>query len=286
MELEDSFYWLLNKLEIHRFSFENDPSEKSTKVLFIWLPLIDWTAIKQENLVKSIISVAKTFDLSLPPCKWTKVKDEDWSLSWKKDWKPDPVGKSILILPAWLEIPEEFSDRKVIRLDPGSAFGTGSHPSTRLCIEALDNIPPIGQTIADIGCGSGILSLAALKLGAKSTFSVDIDSLAISATKINSALNDFSQDLLNVFFGSIEAIEVHMPRKKIDLVICNILAPVIKLIGPDLEKIIADKGTVMLSGLLIEQIEELQEFFLTINWKVLEIKTMDQWAMMKLSQTK
>ena len=286
VELEDSFYWLLNKLEIHRFSFENDPSEKSTKVLFIWLPLIDWTAIKQENLVKSIISVAKTFDLSLPPCKWTKVKDEDWSLSWKKDWKPDPVGKSILILPAWLEIPEEFSDRKVIRLDPGSAFGTGSHPSTRLCIEALDNIPPIGQTIADIGCGSGILSLAALKLGAKSTFSVDIDSLAISATKINSALNDFSQDLLNVFFGSIEAIEVHMPRKKIDLVICNILAPVIKLIGPDLEKIIADKGTVMLSGLLIEQIEELQEFFLTINWKVLEIKTMDQWAMMKLSQTK
>ena len=133
----------------------------------------------------------------------------------EKNWKPDPVGKSILILPAWLDVPEKFLERKIIRLDPGSAFGTGSHPSTRLCIEALDNDPPVGQTIADIGCGSGILSLTALKLGAKSTFSVDIDSLAISATKINSDLNDFSENLLNVFLGSIEEVEANMPEKKL-----------------------------------------------------------------------
>jgi len=284
VELEDSFYWLLRNLEIHRFSFERDPNQNSTQTLFVWLQFDEWSVREQEILVKSLVSLAKTFDLTLPPCKWIQVKDEDWSLSWKKSWEPDPVGKTILILPAWLEVPEKFSERKIIRLDPGSAFGTGSHPSTRLCIEALDNKPPVGQTIADIGCGSGILSLTALKLGAKSTFSVDIDSLAISATRTNSALNDFPENLLNVFLGSIEEVEANMPTKKIDLVLCNILAPVIKLIGPGFEKIIGHKGKVILSGLLVEQVEELKEFFLPLGWQVLEIKTKDQWALMVLTR--
>ena len=283
IELEDSFYWLLKNLEIHRFSFEHDPENNSTKTLFIWLPCNDWSVRDQENLVQSLISLAKPFQLILPPCKWIQVKDEDWSLSWKKSWKPDPVGKSILILPAWLDVPEKFLERKIIRLDPGSAFGTGSHPSTRLCIEALDNDPPVGKTIADLGCGSGILSLTALHLGANRTFSVDTDSLAISATKMNSALNNFSENLLNVFLGSIEELKVNIPEKKIDLLLCNILAPVIKSLGPNFEKIIGYKGKVILSGLLVDQIQELQEFFLSLGWEVLEIRTMDKWALMILT---
>ncbi len=282
VELEDSFYWLLSKLDIHRFSFEHDPDNNYSQTLFIWLPLNEWSDKDQDILVQSLISLAKTFELELPPCQWIQVKDEDWSLSWKKSWKPDPIGKSILILPAWLDIPEKFLARKIIRLDPGSTFGTGSHPSTRLCIEALDNDPPVGQTIADLGCGSGILSITALKLGAKSTFSVDTDSLAISATKTNSALNDLHEKNLNFFHGSIEEIEANMPKEKIDLVLCNILAPVIKLLGPGFKKIIGLQGKVILSGLLVQQIKELQEFFLQLGWQVLEIKTKDQWALMVL----
>ena len=150
-------------------------------------------------------------------------------------------------------------------------------------MEVLDDMPPLGLTIADIGCGSGILSLTSLKLGAKSTFSVDIDSLAISATKINSALNDFPENLLNVFLGSIGELEENIPEKKIDLMLCNILAPVIKSLGPSFEKIIGFKGKVILSGLLVDQINDLQEFFLSLGWKVLEIKTKDQWALMVLT---
>ena len=282
-ELEESFYWLLGKLNIQRFSIECGPDNRATKTLFIWLPLDEWLFSNQEFLVKSLISLAKPFDLTLPAHKWIEVKDEDWSLSWKKDWKPDPIGKSILILPAWLDIPEEFSERKIIRLDPGSAFGTGSHPTTRLCIEALDSYPPVDQIIADVGCGSGILSLVALNLGAKSTLSVDTDSLAISATQLNFKLNNIPKDSSNVFLGSIETIEANMPEKKIDLILCNILAPVIKTIGPSFDRIIGYEGKLILSGLLVEQIKELQEFFLSLGWKVLDIKKKNQWALIMLT---
>ena len=284
VELEDSFYWLLKKLDIHRFSFEHDPDNNSTQTLFIWLPLNEWSKRDQENLVKTVISLAKPFELTLPACKWIQVKDEDWSLSWKKSWKPDPVGKSILILPAWLDVPEKFLERQIIRLDPGSAFGTGSHPSTRLCIEALDDNPPVGKTIADLGCGSGILSLTALKLGAHCAFAVDTDSLAISATKINFDLNNFPQNVYNIFHGSIEELEPNIPAKKIDLILCNILAPVIKSIGPGFKKIIGYKGKLILSGLLVDQVKELQEFFFSLGWKVMQVKTKEQWALIVLTQ--
>ena len=284
VELEDSFYWLLKKLDIHRFSFEHDPDNNSTKTLFVWLPLNEWLVRDQEILVKSLISLAKPFDLTLPACKWIEIKDEDWSLSWKKNWKPDPVGKSILILPAWLDVPEKFLERQIIRLDPGSAFGTGSHPSTRLCIEALDDNPPVGKTIADLGCGSGILSLTALKLGAHCAFAVDSDSLAISATKINFDLNNFPQNVFNVFHGSIEELEPNIPANKIDLILCNILAPVIKSIGPGFKKIIGYKGKLILSGLLVDQIKELQEFFFLLGWKVMQVKTKEKWALIVLTQ--
>ncbi len=285
IELEDSCYWLLSNLKIHRFSFEKDPDNNSTQTLCIWLPFIEWPTKDKKSLLQSFISLANTFELTLPPCKWIQVENEDWSSTWKKNWNPDPVGKSILILPAWLDVPEKFSERKIIRLDPGSAFGTGSHPSTRLCIEALENYPPVGKVIADLGCGSGILSLISLKLGAKSTFSVDTDSLAISATKNNFFLNNFSEKNMKVFLGSIEEIEANMPDQKIDLVLCNILLPVIKSLGPSFEKIIGHKGKVILSGLLAVQIKELQEFFVKIGWTVLETKIKDQWALMVLTQS-
>ena len=284
VELEESLYWLLRNLEIHRFSFEHEPENNSTQTLFIWIPLNEWSVRDQENLVKALISLANPFELTLPACKWIQVKDEDWSLSWKKSWKPDPVGESILILPAWLDVPENFLERQIIRLDPGSAFGTGSHPSTRLCIEALDDNPPVGKTIADLGCGSGILSLTALKLGAHCAFAVDTDSLAISATKINFDLNNFPQNVFNVFHGSIEELEPNIPAKKIDLILCNILSPVIKLLGPDFKKIIGYKGKLILSGLLVDQVKELQEFFFSLGWKVMQVKTKEQWALIVLTQ--
>ena len=283
-ELEESVYWLLGNLEINRFSFEYNPENKYIQNLFVWVPLNEFSVSKKKTLVKSLKLLAKTFELTLPPCKWTEVKEEDWSLIWKKNWKPDAIGRSILILPSWLEVPQIYSDRKIILLDPGSAFGTGSHPSTRLCLEALDEDPPIGKTIADLGCGSGILALTSLKLGASSAFCVDTDSLAISATKTNFFLNNFSESLLNVSLGSIKELSENIPVEKIDLMLCNILAPVIKSLGSDFDKIMANQGKVILSGLLVDQIKEIQDFFSPLGWAVLDIRTKDQWASLELTR--
>ncbi len=128
------------------------------------------------------------------------------------------------------------------------------------------------------------LSLTALKLGAHCAFAVDTDSLAISATKINFDLNNFPQNVYNVFHGSIEELEPNIPAKKIDLILCNILAPVIKSIGPGFKKIIGYKGKLILSGLLVDQIKELQEFFFLLGWKVMQVKTKEQWALIVLTQ--
>ena len=133
---------------------------------------------------------------------WKKIVHEDWSTSWKKFWGPDPVGKNLLILPSWISLPQMYSNRIVLRLDPGSAFGTGAHPTTRLCLEALERIPPMGLTVADVGCGTGILGLASLKLGAKNVRAVDIDSLAVKATYENILLNNFNFDQFTVSKGS------------------------------------------------------------------------------------
>ena len=283
-ELEDSFIWFLSDLEINRFSFEYHPDNKSSKTLFIWLPINKWSTIDQENLANSLTLLAKPFGFTLLPGQWIQVKEEDWSLSWKKHWQSDPIGSSILILPAWLEAPAKFSDRKIVRLDPGSSFGTGSHPTTRLCLEAMDKNPPIGKSIADLGCGSGILSLTALRLGARRIFSVDTDSLAISAAKNNCSLNNFSESLFNISLGSIEELHASIADEKIDLMFCNILTPVIKLLSPSFEKIIGYKGKVILSGFLIDQVSEIKEFLYPLGWIVLEVNYKDQWASMVLTR--
>ena len=216
-DLEDIIIWKLNELGIFSFSFEYLKKTDNKKEVNIWLPIDSWDKNSRSDFEKIISKLLNIKDSKNQFFNWSIIKEEDWLTSWKKYWAPELIGNHFLILPCWINLNEKFKDKKIIKIDPGAAFGTGSHPSTRLCIEALDTDPPVGKTIADLGCGSGILSLIALQLGAKSTFSVDTDSLAISATKSNSALNNVPKNLLNVFLGSIDELEVHLPEKKIDL---------------------------------------------------------------------
>ena len=133
-ELEESLVWKLNDLGLHRHAVQHAPERPDHKQLLLWLPKPEWPEEERGQLLASLVPLAEPFGIPLPEGRWDDVADEDWSLSWKQHWQPDPVGHGLLILPAWLEVPKEHADRLAIRMDPGSAFGTGSHPTTRLCL--------------------------------------------------------------------------------------------------------------------------------------------------------
>ncbi len=281
-ELEETLIWKLQDIGIYRFALEYEPEDPSKRLFKVWFDPFVWTDIKRQELIDSINPLAATFGLKILSIIWEKVYDEDWNTSWKKHWGPDPVGDCLLILPAWLNSPAKYSDRIIIKIDPGSAFGTGSHPTTRLCLEALERLPPFGDRVADLGCGSGILTIAALKLGAKKTFALDIDSLAINSTLVNLNLNNINPSKFAVANGSIETLHKLIKKKPVDLLVCNILAPVIKNMAGQFDKVISTKGRALLSGLLVEQADEIKMIFENLGWQTFASYEKNGWGLIEV----
>ncbi|MFN6346265.1 MAG: 50S ribosomal protein L11 methyltransferase [Cyanobium sp.] len=292
-ELEESLIWKLNTLGIPRVAVRHRPEAPQQRQLLAWLPEADWPEAERTQLEAALAPLADTFGLSLPPIVWEQQDDEDWSLSWKQHWQADPVGRRLLILPAWLELPPEHADRLVIRMDPGSAFGTGSHPTTRLCLEALERLaaergrqggsaPGLGAIrVADLGCGSGILGIAALLQGARTVAAVDTDSLAVRATAENAAVGGL-QDRLQVRLGSVEVLAELLGWEPADLLLCNILAPVIEALAPAFASVLAPGGVGLLSGLLVPQAERLQQVLAALGWRAELVAQQSQWGLLML----
>ena len=281
-ELEESLVWKLNDLGLHRHAVQHAPETPECKQLLLWLPKSEWPQTECEQLLASLAPMAQPFGITLPEGRWEDVADEDWSLSWKQHWQPDPVGHGLLILPAWLEVPVEHADRLVIRMDPGSAFGTGSHPTTRLCLEALETAPPQGSLVADLGCGSGVLSLAALGLGARSVVAADTDSLAVRATTDNRSLNRHDAAELEVAQGSVETLQRLLAGRRADLLLCNILAPVIEALAPSFESLLAEEGRALLSGLLVDQAPRLIQVLGDLGWMVTASAEQGRWGLLDI----
>lgn len=196
----------------------------------------------------------------LPEAHFREIEETDWSLAWREHYRPIPVGKQLIILPAWLEMPA--SGRLPILIDPGMAFGTGTHPSTRLCLELLED-PLVAARlpaadIIDVGCGSGILSVAALRLGAQRALGVDIDPKAVEVARQNARLNQVVGSL-ELGTGSVgEILSGAYSISAAPVVLANILAVIIlRLLEAGLCDLVAPDGILILSGILDEQEPEL-----------------------------
>lgn len=212
-----------------------------------------------------------------PNISWQLIDEEDWASSWKEHWEPLEVGDRLLIYPAWFDVPEQ-SERMILRLDPGSAFGTGVHPTTQLCLEALEMRLEDEENqliIADIGCGSGILSIASILLGVKEVYAIDVDPLAVKATQENSFLNNIEN--INVEKGSIDKLK-QMTDLKFDGIVCNILAEVIKEMIPEMTEIIKPNGWAIFSGILLEQSMDVANLLEKYNWKIAALWKRDSWC--------
>jgi ribosomal protein L11 methyltransferase len=296
-ELEESLLWQLGQLGISRVALRHQPEAPQQRQLLAWLPEADWPELERAELRNALAPLATTFGLDLPPLHWERQLDEDWSLSWKQHWQADPVGERLLILPAWLEVPPEHADRLVIRMDPGSAFGTGSHPTTRLCLEALEGLagergrrlgtpPDLGPIrVADLGCGSGILGMAALLQGARSVAAVDTDALAVRATAENAAVAGL-QHRLQVRLGSAEVLAELLEGEPADLLLCNILAPVIEALAPAFVHLLAPSGVGLLSGLLVPQAARLQQVLADLGWQADLAAQQSQWGLLMLHKAR
>jgi len=198
--------------------------------------------------------------------------------SWKKYWAPELVGNHFLILPCWMNLNEKFKDKKIIKIDPGAAFGTGSHPSTYLCLEKMENILFSNKKVLDIGSGSGILGVAASLLGAKEVYAVDNDYLAINSTKSNFQLNFGDLNNLNTYLGSFNEVILKNQLTQFDFVLCNILAEVIKGMIPNIYKCLRNNGEVIFSGILNSQKDEIIKILIQNDLKLLDVSTRKDWA--------
>lgn len=281
-ELEESLLWRLETLGIQRVALQFRPEQPHLRTLVAWLPEPDWPETERQRLGEALAALAEPFGCELPQLRWHRQAEEDWALSWKQHWQPDPVGQQLLILPAWLELPPEYRQRQVLRIDPGSAFGTGSHPTTRLCMEALEGLELAGALVADLGCGSGILGISALALGASQVLATDTDSLAVRATAENSALNQFSAGRLQVAQGSAEALALLLAGRRAEVLLCNILAPVLAELGPSFEGLVSPTGVGLLSGLLVEQVEPLVAVLEPLGWRCRLGAEQSRWALLEI----
>lgn len=177
--------------------------------------------------------------------------EEDWADKWKAFFKPTPVGERLFVRPIWID-EYDAGDRAVLNIEPGAAFGTGTHETTRLCLEALDKIIKDGDTVLDIGCGSGILAIASMLLGAKEGFGVDIDPLAVKTAKENGLMNNFKEPELTFVCGDL----ADKVTKKYDVVVANIVADIIILFSTQVKAFMKTGAKFIASGIIDTRADE------------------------------
>jgi len=234
----------------------------------------------------------------LPAPSYKQIADQNWMEAWKQYYKPILIGQRLLILPAWMESPEP--DRIAIKIDPGMAFGTGTHPTTQLCLELMELVfdgQTVGRrpltesvhrslsTVIDVGCGSGILSIAALKLGATKVLGVDIDEESVKNSRENADTNGVGDELI-LGVGSVQEIrEGKFAFNKAPLVVANILAPVIvRLFDAGLADLIEEHGAIILSGILQEQEQNVIEAGQAKGLRMNERRQMGDWVALTMSR--
>ena len=210
--------------------------------------------------------------------KIAPLPETNWEESWKDNYPPQPIGEKIVILPYWLAGTE--GDRLSVILDPGLTFGTGAHPSTQMVIETMEQVVKPGFRCLDLGSGSGILSITALRLGAESAIGVDIDPKAEDIARENAAYNDFCAPAFTALTGNVTedtALMEQLAAQEYDLVLVNIVADVIIGLAPYLPHFLTEKSTLILSGILDVRLPDVLEALEQAGLAVVSIREKEDW---------
>jgi ribosomal protein L11 methyltransferase len=281
--LEETVFWRLDS-----FGSQGTASQQRGAACLVqaYFPQHRLEFLDLSALALGIKQDALCSDVQSPQVSWSLIDEEDWSKSWKQHWQPEPIGDRLLVTPAWLDPPAD-NQRLVLLLDPGVAFGTGAHPTTQLCLESLEMRladQPENTTLADIGCGSGILSIGALLLGAHRVYAADIDDLAVESARSNRDLNQLDEDRLVLVHGSLEALTKVMDGP-VDGVVCNILAEVILDLIPQLHHLTSPASWGIFSGILINQSKLVAETLEQHGWVVATLWRRQEWCCLNVRRS-
>ena len=230
----------------------------------------------QMHLLRSQYPKAElgTLEISL-----ANLQDEDWENNWKQYYQPLPIGEKLLVVPQWLT-PENPEGRLPVLLDPGMIFGTGAHASTQMCMIALEQAVHGGETVIDLGSGSGILSITALLLGASHATGVDIDPKAEDIARENAAINGLGADRFTAVTGDVIADNAMMERLsgEYDLVLANIVADVIIPLSPLVPRFLKADGLFICSGILEQRLDEVKAAIVKAGLEIVSVRMIEDWC--------
>lgn len=235
---------------------------------------------KEDSLMERINEIKERIDsltdigiaLGKNTITYKEIEEQDWETSWKKYYKPTKISERITIVPTWEEYhPDE--EELIIELDPGMAFGTGTHPTTMLSVNAIEQYIQPKATVIDVGSGSGILSIAAAALGARQVYAYDLDEVAVNSTKINVEINELSEKIE----ASANDLLVGI-NKKVDLIVSNILAEIIVTFAEDAWNNLRENGYFITSGIIQRKENLVVEELKAAGFTIIEIKEQDEWV--------
>ncbi|MFS0888564.1 50S ribosomal protein L11 methyltransferase [Peribacillus frigoritolerans] len=227
------------------------------------------------DAIKESINNLQLFDIDLGKnvVSISEVNEEEWATAWKKYYNPVKISERFTIVPTWEDYTPVSSDELMIELDPGMAFGTGTHPTTVMCIQALERTVTPGDLVVDVGTGSGVLSIAAALLDAKRIQSLDLDEVAVQSAKQNVELNNV-QDKVSVSQGNL----LDGVNEQADIVVANILAEVIMRFTDDVAKVVKPGGFFIASGIIQTKKQDVKEAIIASGFTVEETILMEDWV--------
>lgn len=238
------------------------------------------TYISEERNVMELVEIIKQkvsalagfgIDIGEGSVSLGQVNEEDWANEWKKYYKPTKIGEKLVVKPTWEDYEVQDGDL-VIELDPGMAFGTGTHETTTMCMRELEKYVTEDSKVFDIGCGSGILAIAAAKLGAKDVIAVDLDEVAVKVAAENVAHNHV-QDSVQVLHGNL----IDVVSDKADIVVANIIADIIKILARDVHSCMKEDAVFISSGIIHAKVNEVKESLIENGFEIIEVKTLGEW---------
>ncbi len=252
-----------------------------------YLPMDPQVEEKRQRLEESLWYLGRI--RPIPAAEYHPIQQVDWTEAWRQHYRPIEIGQHLVIVPAWMDNPSP--GRLPIRIDPGMAFGTGTHPTTQLCLELVEEIVKTTDQrnemqVIDLGCGSGILAVAALKLGAAHALGVDIDQDALRSAHKNAQANDVSE-WIEFGLGSLnDILQKNFSIQQAQLVLANILAPVlIRLLDEGLEKLLMKNGALVLSGILDEQVEDVSLAVERNGLLVTDRRQIEDWVALRVARS-